>query len=240
MNKRLKAKRKTKDKVLRQPLVNRIIHWGVAISTFMLIITGIGQMPVYQRYLIIRPFGTEWLTNYINTLWVHYFFAITLLFFISFHLVYHGIRRNFALIPRRGDVKQSYLVIKAMILRQKEPPCDKYLPEQRLAYAFFAVAFAIVVVTGIIKVIKNVMGITPTNGILFWGAQLHNLGTVLVILGIVLHLAAFLFKDNRKLLPCMFTGYMDKKCAMERHSLWYQKLEQEEKEKHTEEEKPAS
>lgn len=51
------------------------------------------------------------------------------------------------------------------------------------------------------------------------------LGTAMIILGIALHLAAFLFKGNRKLLPGLLTGYIDEKCARERHALWYEKLQ---------------
>lgn len=223
---RKNKERKNQEKIYRQPLSNRIVHWGVAISTFMLIITGIGQMPVYKRYLVVRPFGTEWLTSYEITLWVHYIFAALLLFFVSYHLVFHVLMKQFDIWPKRGDAKKSFLVIKAMILRQQEPPSEKYLPEQRLAYLYFVFSFAFVIITGMIKVIKNVMGVQPTNGILFWGAQMHNLATAMVILGIILHLAAFLFQANRKLLPSMFTGYVDKEYVKERHVLWYRQMKE--------------
>ncbi|WP_297987868.1 formate dehydrogenase subunit gamma [Anoxybacillus sp.] len=220
---------KKKNKIYRQPLPNRFVHWGIAISIIMLIITGIGQMPVYGRYLIVQPFGTKWLTSYEITLWVHYFFAATLLFFTTYHVVYHVIKKEFDIWPKKGDVKGSYLILKAMLLKQKEPPSEKYLPEQRIAYLYFVVSIGLVIVTGVIKVIKNIMGVQPTNGILFWSAQLHNLATVMVIFGVIMHLAAFIVKENRKLLPGMFTGYVDEEYVKERHSLWYKELKREER-----------
>lgn len=220
-------KNSKKNKIYRQPLPNRFVHWGIAISIIMLIISGLGQMPLYSRYLVKQPFGTKWLTSYEITLWVHYVFAAVLMFFIAYHIVFHLIRKEFSLLPKKGDIKGSLLVLKAMLLRQKEPPSEKYLPEQRLTYAYFAFAIALVVITGFIKVIKNIIGVQPSNGILLWGAQLHNLATVLVIIGIILHLGAFIVKDNRKLLPGMFTGYVDKKYVKERHSLWYKELNRE-------------
>lgn len=220
-------KNSKKNKIYRQPLPNRFVHWGIAISIIMLIISGLGQMPLYSRYLVKQPFGTKWLTSYEITLWVHYVFAAVLMFFIAYHIVFHLIRKEFSLLPKKGDIKGSLLVLKAMLLRQKEPPSEKYLPEQRLTYAYFAFAIALVVITGFIKVIKNIIGVQPSNGILLWGAQLHNLATVLVIIGIILHLGAFIVKDNRKLLPGMFTGYVDKKYVKERHSLWYKELNKE-------------
>lgn len=190
----------------------------------MLIITGIGQMPVYSRYMLVQPFGTKWLTSYEITLWVHYIFAALLMFFVAYHIVYHVIRKEFAILPRKGDVKGSFLIFKAMLLRKEEPPSDKYLPEQRLAYAFFAFSIGLVIITGMIKVIKNIMGIQPTDGILLWGALLHNIAMVLIIIAIVLHLAAFIVKENRKLLPGMFTGYVDYDYVKKRHKIWYDKL----------------
>lgn len=219
--------KKTEKKIYRQPFVNRFVHWGIAISTFMLIITGFGQMPLYGRYLVVQPFGTKWLTSYDITLWVHYIFAAILMFFIAFHLVYHVMLRQFQLLPKKGDVKESAIIIWAMLCRKKEPPCEKYLPEQRLTYLYFVAAFGLVVITGVIKIIKNIMGVEPSNGILLWGAQLHNLATFMIIFGIAAHLLAFVIKANRPLLPGMFTGYVNLDYVKNRHQLWYKKLKEE-------------
>ncbi len=219
---------KQKKKIYRQPKPNRFVHWGIAISIFMLIITGLGQMPLYGRYLLVQPFGTKWLTSYEITLWVHYIFAALLLFFIMYHLVFHTIMKEFNLLPKKGDVKGSYLLIKAMLLRKKEPPSEKYLPEQRLTYAYFVFSVGLVVVSGFMKVFKNVMGMQPSNGFLIWAAQLHNVATVLIVVGVILHLVAFVIKENRKLLPGMFTGYVDRNYVKERHSLWYKEMKEKE------------
>lgn len=202
-----------------------MVHWVTAISIFMLIITGLGQMPVYGRYLLIQPFGTKWLLDYNITLVVHYIFAIILIFIVFYHLAYHLMRKEFDIIPRKGDVRGSIEIIKCMITKEAEPPCDKYLPEQRLAYLAFAIPIALVIVTGVIKVVKNVMGIQATDGVLYWAAQLHNLAMVLIIFAIVAHLGAFVVKANRKMLPGMFTGYVDEEYVEERHSIWYKKLQ---------------
>lgn len=213
-----------KEKILRQPVSNRIVHWVSAISIIMLIITGLGQMPLYGRYLLVQPFGTKWLTSYEITLWFHYFFAAVLIFIVFYHLVFHIVQKQFHIWPKRGDLRGSYEIIKAMMLKKKEPPSEKYLPEQRLAYAFFAGAIGLAIITGMFKVIKNIPGVQASDGMLLWGAQLHNLATVLVIFGIVAHLAAFIVKENRKMLPSMFTGYVSKEYVKERHSLWYSEL----------------
>ncbi|MFW5606583.1 MAG: cytochrome b/b6 domain-containing protein, partial [Campylobacter hyointestinalis] len=43
---------------------------------------------------------------------------------------------------------------------------------------------------------------------------------VMIILLIIAHLMAFIPKANRKLLPSMFSGKVDAKYTIQRHSLW--------------------
>ena len=44
--------------------------------------------------------------------------------------------------PRKGDVRESFEIIRAMLTGKEEPPSRKFLAEQRLAYAF--IGFSIV------------------------------------------------------------------------------------------------
>jgi len=89
---------------------------------------------------------------------------------------------------------------------------------------FIASSLALTIVTGIFKVVKNFPGIYFSDGLLNWMTMLHNLGTFLVIFGILAHLAAFIFKENRALLPGMFTGQVDLDYIKHRHCLWYDEL----------------
>jgi len=43
------TKRHSEDTVLRQSLANRASHWLIALSTFVLVFTGLGQMPMAAR-----------------------------------------------------------------------------------------------------------------------------------------------------------------------------------------------
>ena len=67
---------------------------------------------------------------------------------------------------------------------------------------------------------KNLLGFDISNGLYYWAATLHNVGFVLMILLIIAHLAAFIPKINRNLLPGMFSGKVDSEYATHRHSLW--------------------
>ena len=112
------------------------------------------------------------------------------------------------------------LIFKAILSGKKEPPSAKYLPEQRLAWAAFAVTFLILIITGLLKTYKNLPGVQLDDPWTFYIAQFHNLGFVLCIFLFLGHMAAFMIKANRSLLPAMFSGKVDRSYALERHSLW--------------------
>ena len=205
-------------KVFRQSLRNRLVHWGIAFSCFGLIVTGILQMPVAKRYGITALFPST--GDFYVTLPWHYAFAVVFTFLCVFHLAVHALEGDFDIVPKKGDFGRSVAIIKALISEQAEAPSEKYLPEQRLAWTAFAGVFALVIVTGLLKSLKNLAGVEFSDPVLFWLAQLHNLGMVLTILLFFGHMAAFLFKANRCLLPAMFSGFVDAEYARHRHSLW--------------------
>src|SRR5665648_592611 len=55
-------------KISRQSLANRFVHWTTALSVLLLIITGLGQLPLYTRYNVTKLPGAEWLGNYFITI----------------------------------------------------------------------------------------------------------------------------------------------------------------------------
>lgn len=210
-------------KILRHDGTVRIVHWLIALSCIILVFSGFGQMPLYKRYMITDVPGLTWTADYFITLKMHYIAALILTFASVWHVVYHGIRHDNGLIPRKGDLSESVKIMKAIITGGQEPPSDKYLAEQRLAYVFMASVVAVLILTGIVKTVKS-MGIVLPEGLVFWSTQLHNLGAALIVLGIVAHLGAFVVPANLKLLGSMFHGKVDLEYAKHRHSIWYEKL----------------
>lgn len=211
-------------RITRQSLSNRIIHWLIAFSTVILLFTGFGQMPMYPRYGVSALPGLAWAANYNLTLSFHYAAGAILVFAGVYHLVYHLIRREFDLLPRRGDLKESVQVIGAMCKLCKAPDCHKYLGEQRLAYAFVGLNILLVVITGFIKVYKNLPGVILDQATLVITTNIHNFAAIMLVLGIGGHLIAFAFKENRALLPAMFSGCIDLDYVKERHGHWYNGL----------------
>lgn len=202
----------------------RFIHWSVAGSTFLLIASGMLQLPIAKRYFIDQVPGLGWSANYGTTLVLHYVAAAWLVFAATLHLAYHGFRGDRAILPRRGDLRESVQIIKAMFGLCEEPACGKYLAEQRLAYAYLAASLGLVIVTGAIKVAKNLAGVEIPALLASAATHLHNLAMVLVILGIAAHLAAFLVPANRPLFRSMFTGRVAEAYARHRHRLWHEEL----------------
>jgi len=218
------TKAAAKKKIKRHGLSVIFVHWAVAISTFVLIFSGFGQMPLYKRYMVDHLPLLSWVTDYSVTLSIHYWAAAVLISAILYHVVFHGIRKDFDMVPRRGDIKESAQIIMAVFGYGKEPENDKYLAEQRLAYAFIGFSLLLLIFTGSIKVLKNLPHINLSEGFIYWITQLHNAGTILIIIGIVVHLGAFIIKENWPLLPGIFTGKVDLEYARRRHSIWYNRV----------------
>ena len=114
-------------KIIRQPLTNRVVHWGIALSCFGLIFSGILQMPVAKRYGL-TSLG-EWMGNYFTTLSMHYFFGLIFVFFCCFHVFYHALNKEFDIVPKKGDVKGSILIFKA-ILKAKSLHARRNAPKK--------------------------------------------------------------------------------------------------------------
>jgi len=209
------------DRIPRQSVENRVVHWLVALATFALIFSGFGQMPMYARYGIADLPGMAWAADYHLTLSIHYIAGAVLLFAIVLHLVSTIATRRFTILPRKGDFRESAKIIAAMLGRGKEPVSGKYLADQRLAYAFIGGNLLLVTITGLVKVIKNLPGVFLDPTLIFVTTTLHNVAAMAIVFGVIGHLAAFTIKANRQLLRAMFDGTVDREYAKERHGLWY-------------------
>jgi formate dehydrogenase gamma subunit len=211
-------------RIRRQSLTNRIVHWLVALSTFALFFSGFGQMPMYARYGLAGLPGMAWAADYGVTLVSHYLAGAVLTFAVVYHVVDAILSRRYTILPKRGDFKESVQIIAAMLGWGQEPPSHKYLAEQRLAYAYIGLNTLVLVVTGIVKVAKNMPGASIDPAIVFWSTTAHNAAAMLLLLGVIGHFAAFAIKANRALLPAMFDGTVERAYARHRHPLWYREI----------------
>lgn len=211
-------------KIVRHNLAIRLTHWVTALSIFILFFSGFGQMPVYKRYYVDQLPGLEWSSDFLITLHLHYWAAAVLIFITVYYMTYSIMTKNWDIIPRKGDLRESVQIFAALLGLAEEPDSDKYLAEQRLAFAVTALSILALIITGIIKVYKNLPGHELSVNTVYWTAQIHNLFTVILLLSIIAHLGAFLIKANRPLVVSMFSGKISADYVQHRHGKWWKKI----------------
>jgi cytochrome b subunit of formate dehydrogenase len=204
----------------RHGVLVRIEHWAVALSGIVLIFTGIGQLPMYQRYGLTRVPGFGWSGDFLLNLWLHDVAAAVFMGAIAFHAVYHVLRRETEAVPRRGDLRESARIIAATSGFGEEPLNAKFLAEQRVAYAVLAGAAVALSATGMLKVARNAGWLYIPPALTWVNTTLHTLAFAVFLVMVLAHLAAFVLPANRPLFASMFTGRVRRGYAEHRHPLW--------------------
>lgn len=210
--------------ILRHTFMERLEHWVLAISGSILVFSGFGELPMYKRYMVTEIPGLSWAGDFYVNLKMHYLAAIVFVSVMVFHALYHGWLGHRGLLPRKGDFRDSAKTLLSMVGIGEEPKADKYLPEQRLAYAYLALIGLILAITGVLKVMKNLPDVYFSPGFVTAITLVHTFGTVFFLPGIMAHLAALVFKVNRPLVKPIFIGKVDLEYARNRHPIWYEKL----------------
>lgn len=216
---------KEKGLVVRHGALELMEHWFIALSGLVLLLTGMFQMPMAGRYYITSVPGLTWSGDYIVSLYVHYAASVIFIAAFFFHLFFHGLQNEKGLIPQRGDIKASVIVVKSFFGIGEEPPFHKYLPEQRLAYTGMALLIALLIISGLIKVYKNVYAPDMNYTVVLWTTWVHNIGFILFILAFLGHMGAILLKPNRPMIRGIFTGRVRLDYAIHRHPLWIEDME---------------
>lgn len=204
----------------RHSLLVRIEHWLFAVSGLLLVFSGIGFMPLYGRFYLNDLPGLAWVSDFSIQMQLHYVMAAIFSTCGVFHVMYHLRRNETAALPQRGDVLESLTTIKAMLLGQPEPPHGKFLAEQRLAYLAIALCSLILVGSGWLLSWKNAFPVTPDSLFIQVVTLTHLVATMLFMLLLGMHVAAFLTKPNRPLLASIVTGRVPSNYAAKRHPHW--------------------
>lgn len=214
-----------KELVERHGVVELAEHWAIALSGLVLFVSGMFELPMANRYYLTSIPGLAWSGDFITSLQVHYIASIIFISAAVFHLVYHGSLGDRGLVPVKGDVKASVLVIRSFFGKGEEPPFGKYLPEQRLAYAGMAVVIAMLIISGIIKTAKNVYMPDMDNSLVLWATWVHNIAFILFIFAVAAHLGALVVKPNRPMVRGILTGRVRLDYVRRRHPLWLDEKE---------------
>ena len=214
-----------KNRVVRHGRIELVEHWTIALSGLLLLLSGLFELPMAARYRITAIPGFSWSGDFITSLSVHYPASVVFIAASLFHLLYHGLAGERELLPQKGDLKTSIAVIKTFFGKGKEPPFDKYLPEQRLAYLGMAVIIAVLILSGMVKTAKNLFAPDMNYALVLWATWLHNIFFVLFIFAFIAHIGAILLKPNRPMIRGIFTGAVRLDYARHRHPLWLAEME---------------
>ncbi len=209
-----------KNRIVRHGVLELTEHWALALSGLVLLLSGLFELPMAARYKITAIPGFAWSGDFISSLVLHYVASVVFIVAAFFHLFYHGMLQERGLIPQKGDLRASIAVIKTFFCKGEEPPFDKYLPEQRLAYLGMAVIIAVLVLTGLVKTYKNVYAPDLSHTLILWSTWLHNISFVMFILAFAGHIGAIILKPNRPMVRGIFTGAVRLDYAKHRHPLW--------------------
>ena len=95
-------------------VISRPLRWLYLTTTFFLVLTGFGQMPIFKRYYIADIPGLGWLAEFFVTHYIHYLGAIVLLALIAYLAAdYLILKRNSRRLTASGYIR---LVLLAGIL----------------------------------------------------------------------------------------------------------------------------
>jgi formate dehydrogenase gamma subunit len=207
-------------KVLRHSLTVRMTHWIIAFTGVILLFSGFMQLPMGKRYNIVKIPGLSWAGNFEVTLLIHYVSAALFTAAVFFHISYHLKRREFAIMPRSGDIRGAIKGFLAMFGIGEEPPHGKFQAKQRVIYAIIGTTTLVLVITGLIKSYKNLGPIVLDPMLLQVIAFTHTIAGMFFMLLFLAHVAALMLKNHRPMIPSMITGMMDKEHARKHHSEW--------------------
>lgn len=91
-------------------VINRPVRWLYLTTTFFLVLTGFGQMPIFKRYYIADIPGLGWLAEFFVTHYIHYLGAIMLLAVVAYSLTdYLMVRRSSRRLTTSGSVRIGML-----------------------------------------------------------------------------------------------------------------------------------
>lgn len=214
-----------KNLVVRHDVIELIEHWAIAVSGLVLFLTGMFELPMSKRYYISSIPGLAWSADYMTSLYLHYAAAVIFTATAMFHILYHGVRHEKGLLPQKGDFSASVTVIKSLFGFGEEPPMEKYLPEQRLAYVGMAFIILMLIISGLVKTYKNIYAPDMSLTVVLWATWIHNIFFILFFLAFLAHMAAIILKPNWPMVRGIFTGKVRLDYARHRHPLWLQKME---------------
>lgn len=206
--------------VERHSLSVRLEHWMHMVTTLILI---------YSGWRILGTTKSSMNPVYTNAVELHYYATYVFVFVIAYHLFFHGIRGDRAIVPYNfvRELKGTVDFVKVELgLKSKWPPLEKYASSQKFTYLGVFILSALLVFTGMIKAFAKITTISPR--IIYYATLLHDLGMYLMIVFLLVHVLLIALRF-REMLLSMVTGKVPLKYVEEKHKIWFEEIMREKK-----------
>ncbi len=97
-------------KIAKTWVMARPVHWLYLVTTFFLVLTGFGQMPIFKRYYIADIPGLGWLAEFFVTHYIHYLGAVALFALAAYIITdYLFLQRHSRRLTASGYVRLAVL-----------------------------------------------------------------------------------------------------------------------------------
>jgi cytochrome b subunit of formate dehydrogenase len=180
--------RKTNRQPARHSIDSILEHWGTAIGIFILIVSGI-QIHYHTGLPAIK---LHFLGIFVTLLFGSYFLTD---FFVS--------RKYKTLLPRLKEIIDG--TVRKYFFRFRYKENGKYLASQKASFLFFVVLGAVILITGIIKLLF--FYITISFRLFEISTRIHDISALLFGLVLVIHILLVIARrHNWPLLLSWFNG----------------------------------
>jgi formate dehydrogenase subunit gamma len=220
---RRKPKPKIEDgKVLRHDEVIFLEHWSVAVSTAILVATGILLGFLFVPRFVQAPQTVGFILNlhFVGVL----IFTFGVCHYVTDVALVGGVRE---LLPKASDLKKSVTQYTSKLGMAEAPRNGKYFSTQKLTYPMWVVLVAGIGLTGLVKTAAHVWSLSSgLMGVMTW---VHDVCALLMILLLLFHMVAgAVVPWSWPLLRSMLTGYVSEEYAQKNHPQWVEEMAGEE------------
>lgn len=205
-------------KILRHDETAFLVHWSHALSTLLLIVTGVYLGFLFIPRLVTSPEQAGFALN------LHFVGVLVFLFSISHHLtdlyIYGKLKEH---IPEPTEFQDAIAHYAAKFGIGQKPQEGKYLASEKLSYPMWVITVGLVLITGFIKVSAHVWNIPA--GVMGVTTLLHDVAALLIALNLIVHIImSSVLPWSWPLLRSMITGYVSEDYVKKHHVKWYEEL----------------
>ncbi len=195
-------------------------HWSHALSVVILAATGIMLGSLFLPRLVHTPEAVAFSLN------LHFVGCVIFVFGLFYSigdLLINGNLKDF--LPGASDIKSTVSYYGSKVGMGTPPKQGKYLASEKLSFPLWVVLVAGITVTGGIKAAAHLWSL-PSE-VMAAMTYLHGVCALGLLAMLALHvLLGAIVPWSWPLMRSMVTGYVTEEYVREKHSLWYQEIEE--------------